>query len=139
MSEKRRRDQFSTLVNELGSMVSTNNRKMDKSTVLRATIAFLRSHNGLHSKSFDCFIILTFIIFLESVVRNKAHEISGDFKPNFITNDEYLHILLDALDGFLITFSSNGNILYSSYSICSLLGYLQVLHINNIHFSMILI
>ena len=46
LSEKKRRDQFNMLINELSSMVSTNNRKMDKSTVLKSTIAFLESHNG---------------------------------------------------------------------------------------------
>lgn len=34
------------LVNELSSMVSTNSRKMDKSTVLKSTISFLKNHNG---------------------------------------------------------------------------------------------
>lgn len=46
LSEKKRRDQFNLLVNELSSMVSTNTRKMDKSTVLKSTIAFLKNHNG---------------------------------------------------------------------------------------------
>lgn len=46
LSEKKRRDQFNLLVNELNSMVSTNTRKMDKSTVLKSTIAFLKNHNG---------------------------------------------------------------------------------------------
>ncbi|KAK0091572.1 hypothetical protein PV326_003011, partial [Microctonus aethiopoides] len=45
LSEKKRRDQFNMLVNELGSMVSTNTRKMDKSTVLKSTILFLKNHN----------------------------------------------------------------------------------------------
>lgn len=46
LSEKKRRDQFNMLVNELGSMVSSNTRKMDKSTVLKSTILFLKNHNG---------------------------------------------------------------------------------------------
>lgn len=46
LSEKKRRDQFNTLINELCTMVSHNNRKMDKSMVLKSTIAFLRHHNG---------------------------------------------------------------------------------------------
>lgn len=46
LSEKKRRDQFNLLINELNSMVSTNSRKMDKSTVLKSTISFLKSHNG---------------------------------------------------------------------------------------------
>lgn len=47
LSEKKRRDQFNVLVNELSSMVSSNSRKMDKSTVLKSSIAFLKNHNGL--------------------------------------------------------------------------------------------
>lgn len=47
LSEKKRRDQFNMLVNELGSMVSSNTRKMDKSTVLKSTILFLKNHNGM--------------------------------------------------------------------------------------------
>lgn len=46
LSEKKRRDQFNILINELNSMVSSANRKLDKSTVLKATISFLRQHNG---------------------------------------------------------------------------------------------
>jgi circadian locomoter output cycle kaput protein len=46
LGEKKRRDQFNLLVNELSSMVSANSRKMDKSTVLKSTIAFLKNHNG---------------------------------------------------------------------------------------------
>lgn len=46
LSEKKRRDQFNLLVNELSVMVSTHSRKMDKSTVLKSTIAFLKNHNG---------------------------------------------------------------------------------------------
>ena len=46
LSEKKRRDQFNSLIQELCSMVSTKNRKMDKSAVLRCTISFLRAHNG---------------------------------------------------------------------------------------------
>lgn len=53
LSEKKRRDQFNMLVNELGSMVSANTRKMDKSTVLKSTILFLKNHNG----TYNAFII----------------------------------------------------------------------------------
>ena len=53
LSEKKRRDQFNVLVNELSSMVSSNSRKMDKSTVLKSTIAFLKNHNGLFLHRID--------------------------------------------------------------------------------------
>ena len=51
LSEKKRRDQFNLLVTELGTMVSQNNRKMDKTTVLKTTIAFLKQHNEMSLRS----------------------------------------------------------------------------------------
>ncbi|KAG7204991.1 hypothetical protein KM043_005376 [Ampulex compressa] len=105
LSEKKRRDQFNMLVNELGSMVSSNTRKMDKSTVLKSTILFLKNHN-------------------EIAVRSRVHEIQEDWKPSFLSNEEFTHLILEALDGFIMVFSSNGHIYYVSESVTSLLGYL---------------
>lgn len=72
LSEKKRRDQFNMLVNELGSMVSANTRKMDKSTVLKSTILFLKNHNGrhniLHNTLFE--IKISFQIFLIKIVKS---------------------------------------------------------------------
>ncbi|XP_063982550.1 circadian locomoter output cycles protein kaput isoform X2 [Diachasmimorpha longicaudata] len=93
------------LVNELGNMVSTNTRKMDKSTVLKSTILFLKNHN-------------------EVAVRSRVHEIQEDWKPSFLSNEEFTHLILEALDGFIIIFSSNGRIYYASESVTALLGYL---------------
>uniref|UniRef100_A0A1B6CYF0 Circadian locomoter output cycles protein kaput n=1 Tax=Clastoptera arizonana TaxID=38151 RepID=A0A1B6CYF0_9HEMI len=105
LSEKKRRDQFNLLINELSSMVSTNSRKMDKSTVLKSTISFLKNHNDL-------------------AVRSRVHEIQEDWKPAFLSNEEFAHLILEALDGFIMVFSSSGRILYASDSITSLLGHL---------------
>ncbi|XP_014616682.1 PREDICTED: circadian locomoter output cycles protein kaput [Polistes canadensis] len=105
LSEKKRRDQFNMLVSELGSMVSSNTRKMDKSTVLKSTILFLKNHN-------------------EIAVRSRVHEIQEDWKPSFLSNEEFTHLILEALDGFIMVFSSNGRIYYVSESVTSLLGYL---------------
>ncbi|GAB0101003.1 uncharacterized protein DMENIID0001_171200 [Sergentomyia squamirostris] len=105
LSEKKRRDQFNLLVNELSSMVSSNNRKMDKSTVLKSTIAFLKNHN-------------------EITLRSRTHEIQEDWKPSFLSNEEFTHLILEALDGFIMVFSSTGRIFYASESITSLLGHL---------------
>ncbi|XP_029164870.1 circadian locomoter output cycles protein kaput [Nylanderia fulva] len=105
LSEKKRRDQFNMLVNELGSMISANTRKMDKSTVLKSTILFLKNHN-------------------EIAVKSRVHEIQEDWKPSFLSNEEFTHLILEALDGFIIIFSSNGRIYYVSESVTSLLGYL---------------
>ncbi|XP_046389957.1 circadian locomoter output cycles protein kaput [Ischnura elegans] len=106
LSEKKRRDQFNMLINELSSMVSTTSRKMDKSTVLKSTISFLKNHN-------------------EIAVRSRAHEIQEDWKPSFLSNEEFTHLILEALDGFIIVFSENsGRILYVSEGVTSLLGHL---------------
>lgn len=126
LSEKKRRDQFNLLVNELSSMVSTSGRKMDKSTVLKSTISFLKNHNGgykfisLIKCAFTCFF------FIEIAVRSRINEIQEDWKPTFLTNEEFTHLVLEAVDGFIIVFSTSGQIYYASESITSLLGYLPV-------------
>ncbi|XP_045204691.2 circadian locomoter output cycles protein kaput-like isoform X2 [Mercenaria mercenaria] len=105
LSEKKRRDQFNMLVNELCTMVSTTNKKMDKSTVLKSTIAFLKDHQ-------------------ETTNQSHVHEIKEDWKPSFLTNDEFMHLMLEACDSFLLVFTQQGVILYTSESITSLLGHL---------------
>lgn len=105
LSEKKRRDQFNMLINELCTMVSTNNRKMDKSTVLKSTIAFLKNYKEIENQS-------------------RVHEIQEDWKPSFLSNEEFTHLILEALDGFIMVFSSSGRILYVSESITSLLRHL---------------
>ncbi|XP_026760252.1 circadian locomoter output cycles protein kaput isoform X2 [Galleria mellonella] len=111
LSEKKRRDQFNMLVNELSTMVSTNNKKMDKSTVLKATIAFLRNHN-------------------EITVRSRAHDVQEDWKPTFLSNEEFIYLILEALEGFVMVFSANGRIYYVSESISSLLGHNPAMLVN---------
>ncbi|KAL3212920.1 hypothetical protein MRX96_051788 [Rhipicephalus microplus] len=105
LSEKKRRDQFNMLINELCSMVSTSSRKMDKSTVLRATIAFLRAHNDVS-------------------IQNQEQESQENWKPSFLSNEEFTHLMLESLEGFLLVLSLSGQILYTSESVASLLGYL---------------
>ncbi|KAJ8919926.1 hypothetical protein NQ315_006455 [Exocentrus adspersus] len=105
LSEKKRRDQFNLLVNELSSMVSTGSRKMDKSTVLKSTISFLKNHN-------------------EVAVQSRINEIQENWKPTFLTNEEFTHLVLEAVDGFIMVFSASGHIYYASESIASLLGHL---------------
>lgn len=106
LSEKKRRDQFNMLVHELCSMVSSNNsKKMDKSTVLKSTISYLRNYQ-------------------ETAVQAKTHEIKENWKPSFLSNDEFMHLMLEALDSFLLVFNQQGNIVYTSESVTSLLGHL---------------
>ncbi len=124
LSEKKRRDQFNVLVAELGSMLAlpgggeresesqqgngganANNRKMDKTTVLKSTIAFLRKHG-------------------ESSARARLHEIREDWKPSFLSNEEFTHLMLEAIEGFILIFGTDGRVVYASESVTSLLGYL---------------
>lgn len=62
----------------------------------------------------------------EITVRSRADEIQEDWKPSFLSNEEFTHLILEALDGFIMVFSSNGQIFYASESITSLLGHLPV-------------
>lgn len=105
MSEKKRRDQFNTLITELGTMVSQNNRKMDKTTVLKTTISFLKQHNEMSQRS-------------------QSDEIQSDWKPQFLSTEEFTHLMLEAIDGFILVLGTDGHILYTSESLASLLGYL---------------
>jgi len=66
------------------------------------------------------------MILAELSVRSRANEIQEDWKPTFLTNEEFTHLVLEAVDGFIIVFSSSGQIYYVSESITSLLGYLPV-------------
>ena len=72
LSEKKRRDQFNMLVNELGSMVSANARKMDKSTVLKSTILFLKNHNGMRNILYNTLFKtkISFQIFLIKIIKS---------------------------------------------------------------------
>ncbi|XP_061391285.1 circadian locomoter output cycles protein kaput [Musca vetustissima] len=78
---------------------------MDKSTVLKSTITFLKHHN-------------------EATDRSKVYEIQQEWKPSFLSNDEFTQLMLESLDGFIIVFGSSGSIFYTSDSVTAQLGYL---------------
>lgn len=54
------------------------------------------------------------------------HEIQENWKPSFLSNEEFTHLVLEAISGFIIVFSTNGRIHYISEGITSLLGYSPV-------------
>ncbi|XP_067419614.1 neuronal PAS domain-containing protein 2 [Emydura macquarii macquarii] len=104
-SEKKRRDQFNVLIKELSSMLPGNTRKMDKTTVLEKVIGFLQKHNEVSAQTEIC-------------------EIPQDWKPSFLSNEEFTQLMLEALDGFIIAVTTDGSIIYVSDSITPLLGHL---------------
>nr|XP_032638408.1 circadian locomoter output cycles protein kaput isoform X2 [Chelonoidis abingdonii] len=90
-SEKKRRDQFNVLIKELGSMLPGNVRKMDKSTVLQKSIDFLRKHKEITAQS-------------------DASEIRQDWKPTFLSNEEFTQLMLesDLVDQSVFNFIPEG-------------------------------
>ncbi|KAM6178796.1 neuronal PAS domain-containing protein 2 isoform 2-T2 [Rhynchocyon petersi] len=104
-SEKKRRDQFNVLIKELSSMLPGNMRKMDKTTVLEKVIGFLQKHNEVSAQTEIC-------------------DIQQDWKPSFLSNEEFTQLMLEALDGFIIAVTTDGSIIYVSDSITPLLGHL---------------
>ncbi|XP_075419373.1 neuronal PAS domain-containing protein 2 isoform X2 [Tenrec ecaudatus] len=104
-SEKKRRDQFNVLIKELSSMLPGNMRKMDKTTVLEKVIGFLQKHNEVSAQTEIC-------------------DIQQDWKPSFLSNEEFTQLMLEALDGFVIAVTTDGSIIYVSDSITPLLGHL---------------
>uniref|UniRef100_A0A8C2E8K1 Circadian locomoter output cycles protein kaput n=1 Tax=Cyprinus carpio TaxID=7962 RepID=A0A8C2E8K1_CYPCA len=104
-SEKKRRDQFNVLIKELGTMLPGNTRKMDKTTILQTSIDYLRKQK-------------------ESAAQSDSSEIKQDWKPPFLSNEEFTQLMLEALDGFFIVMLTDGNIIYISESVTSLLEHL---------------
>lgn len=104
-SEKKRRDQFNVLIKELGTMLPGNTRKMDKSTVLQKSIDFLHKHKEIAAQS-------------------ESTEIRQDWKPPFLSNEEFTQLMLEALDGFFLAIMTDGSIIYVSENVTSLLEHL---------------
>ncbi|XP_062864557.1 clock circadian regulator b isoform X2 [Trichomycterus rosablanca] len=104
-SEKKRREQFNVLIGELGTLLPASARRADKSSVLQKCIDHLRRHEELAEQS-------------------ESSEIRRDWKPPFLSNEEFTQLMLEALDGFFLVILTDGNIVYVSESVASLLGHL---------------
>lgn len=59
-------------------------------------------------------------------IKSKLHEIQEDWKPSFLSNEEFTHLVLEAIDGFILIFSSTGQMYYASENVTTLLGYIPV-------------
>ncbi|XP_041431955.1 clock circadian regulator L homeolog isoform X2 [Xenopus laevis] len=86
-------------------MLPGNARRIDKSTVLQKSIDFLQKHKEISAQS-------------------DASEIRQDWKPTFLSNEEFTQLMLEALDGFFLAVMTDGNIIYVSESVTSLLEHL---------------
>ncbi|GCC24711.1 hypothetical protein chiPu_0003113 [Chiloscyllium punctatum] len=133
-SEKKRRDQFNVLIKELGSMLPGNTRKMDKSTILQKTIDFLQKHKAgftneprTRMKPHDQQTRQNHAIrrhMLKITAQSDATEIRQDWKPTFLSNEEFTQLMLEALDGFFIAITTDGSIIHVSENVTPLLEHL---------------
>ncbi|NWS42427.1 CLOCK protein, partial [Probosciger aterrimus] len=60
----------------------------------------------------------------EITAQSDASEIRQDWKPTFLSNEEFTQLMLEALDGFFLAIMTDGNIIYVSESITPLLEHL---------------
>ncbi|XP_020830746.1 circadian clock protein PASD1 isoform X1 [Phascolarctos cinereus] len=106
-SEKKRRDQFNVLIQELCSMLQGQGQpiKMDKATILQKTIDFLHKQK-------------------EKETQAQAAGARGAWKPSILSNEEFTQLMFEALDEFLIALTTEGIIIYVSDNVSSLLGHL---------------
>ena len=56
----------------------------------------------------------------------RSHEIKEVWKPSFMSNDEFEHLMLESVNAFLILFDKNGKIIHVSESVTPLLGHCPV-------------
>ena len=61
---------------------------------------------------------------MKSMLWFQNDEIHTDWKPQFLSTEEFTHLMLEAIDGFILVLGTDGHILYTSESLASLLGYL---------------
>lgn len=76
-------------------------------------------------------IFSMFLLRTEAADRSKVFEIQQEWKPSFLSNDEFTQLMLESLDGFIIVFGSRGSIFYTSDSVTAQLGYLPVSRYSN--------
>lgn len=108
LNEKKRRDRFNVLVQEIAEIVlPENERKLDKTTVLKRAINFLQNHQS----------------HIRSATRPSRHSASTKWQPSFVTDGEFNLIMLEASNSFTLATESNGKITFASQSVLPLLGY----------------
>ncbi|KXJ05776.1 Circadian locomoter output cycles protein kaput [Exaiptasia diaphana] len=115
MNEKKRRDRFNVLISELAAVIpdstAVGTSKIDKTTVLKKAVAYLRSHSNR-----------------STVALSRP---TANWQPAFVNDAELNQVLLEAMSGFLLVLDGSGIITFASDSIISILGYRPQDVVNN--------
>ncbi|KAL3880091.1 hypothetical protein ACJMK2_032360 [Sinanodonta woodiana] len=104
--EKVRRDRLNSYITELASeipAIACHQRRVDKATVLRLTVSYLKLHHGLKKK-----------------------KLTQLWRPKFLAWDKIRNVLDEATNGVLMVISKDGSILYVSSKVITHLGHTQV-------------
>ncbi|CAF1061004.1 unnamed protein product [Adineta ricciae] len=145
-NEKRRRDLFSQLIANLENIlniekdVSSNDQtnKLDKASILRETAIYLRKHQNdltheINLSKTNC----------ESTNEENEEILDISWRPptNLVTNEEWIQTTIESMNCFFLVAKSdphNGQIVYVSRNISSLLDYSQNELLNRSLFELIL-
>lgn len=115
MNEKKRRDRFNVLISELAAVIpdssAVGSSKIDKTTVLKKAVAYLRSHSSRSTVA---------------LCRPTAN-----WQPAFVNDTELNQVLLEAMSGFILVLDGSGIITFASDSMISVLGYRPQDVVNN--------
>lgn len=108
IAEKLRRDKLNMHISELASivpMVSSASKRIDKTSVLRLSAAYLRIYQNLLTNNSD----------------------GKEWRPYFLKKDDLGGLLLEAVNGFLLVIAtSSGKVIYVSDGIEKILGHLPI-------------
>lgn len=105
-NEKKRRDRFNNLVNELSASLPLEGKRLSKNNVLKFAIEHFRQ-NQLVANSENA----------------RGEKVFGKWQPDFLTNEEFRQTMLDGLGGIVLAVEEYGKIIYVSSNVFSCLGY----------------
>ncbi|XP_031573555.1 circadian locomoter output cycles protein kaput-like [Actinia tenebrosa] len=113
MNEKKRRDRFNLLINELAAVISPGNRngKFEKVTVLKEAIDCLRSQKTSQSSH-------------PSITQS-------NWQTSLVGGSELSQLIVEAMNGFVLSLDSSGIITFVSDSILSAVGHRSTEMIDN--------